>query len=394
MATLNNNQVETILNDAVGMWLGKDSLGTLDLEGVIDTGNTNNILECTEAFCKCLNVAMVARWYTDSEYRSSYKDLFYQDAKDYGAIQAQISIELPEAQESHAWQDFTTPGMTVGTYSLFIPVVHQQLYGITNSWEIAVTITDEQFRQAFTSADELAAFVARVYLQIDNGIVVHLEAMNAQNRNNFIAEKFAYAASLGATGIHIVDVIDQWAQHISATSNISVEDFRNNPDALKWFSMQLKLYSDYMSRMNTLFNVGGYARFTPKDRQVIEVLSCFEADMLSVAESDTYHNEIVAMPGHESVPYWQAQDGLSFDKVSAIDVETGSDGTAISEDGIVACIIDKWACMHTTWSRRTAVKLFEPEALRNVYNQFRDSYTNNLTMQGIIFQLKDWTYTP
>lgn len=397
MASLNNNQMATILNEAVAMMTGADQVDTLDLQGIIDSGNVSNILAATDQFTKCLNVVMVGKWYTDSSYRSQYKDLFYQDSKDYGAITAQISIELPTARESHAWQDFGS-GVgqvgTVGTYDVFVPVVHQQLYGLSNSWEVAVTITDEQLNQAFTNADELAKFVAMIYVQIDNAIIVHLEAMNAANRNNFIAEKIAYSQGLGATGIHVVDVIADYAAHIGATQSITVEDFRNNSDALKWFSMQLKLYSDYMSRMNVMFNTAGYDRFTPKDRQVIEVLSCLEADILSVAESDTYHNEIVALPGHESIPYWQGVQGLGFDDVSKIDVEIASDGTTVTQTGIVAAIIDKWACMHTTWSRRTAVKTFEPEALRNVYNQFRDSYTNNLTMQGVVFQLKDWTYTP
>lgn len=393
MASLNNNQMATILNEAIAEATGK-ALDTLDLQGIVDAGNDPTVIGAKEQFCKELNVALVKHWFTDSSYRSQFQDLFYQDAVDFGAITAQISVEIPEAQESHAWQDFGTgvgQVATVGTYDVMVPVVHEQLYGLSNSWEICVTITDEQWDQAFKSAEELAAFVARIYQAVDNGIVLQLEIMSEDNRNNFIAEKFAYAASLGATGIHVVDVIDAWANHIGSTQNITVEDFRNNPLALKWFSMQLKLYSDRMTRMNTQFNTAGWKRFTPKDRQVIQVLSDIEADIMAYVDSDTYHNEIVALPGHQSVPYWQSSNGFSFDQISAIDVETGSDGTAVQEDGIVACIIDKWACMHTTWKRRTAVKVFEPEALRNVYNQFRDSYVNNLTMQGVIFQLKDWT---
>ena len=365
MPSLNNNQMASILNDAIAMSTGAQSVGTLDLQGIIDAGNDPTVIGAKDQFCKALNVVMVGRWYTDSSYRSQFQDLFYQDAQDYGAILAQITVEIPEAQESHAWQDFgqgVGQVSTVGTYSVMVPVVHEH-----------------------------ANFVSRIYMAIDNGIVVQLERMSENNRNNFIAEKFAYAASIGATGIHVVDVIDQWATHSGATSNISVEDFRNNPDALKWFSMQLKLYSDYFTRMNTLFNTAGYKRFTPKDRQVIQVLSLFEADILANVDSDTYHKEIVELPGHQSVPFWQGCNSLAFDDVSHIDVEIGSDGTAVDEEGIVACIIDKWACMHTIWKRRTAVKVFEPEALRNVYNQFRESYTNNLTMQGVVFQLKDWT---
>lgn len=393
MASLNNNQIATVLNEAVAEATGK-ALDTLDLQGIVDAGNDPTVIGAKDQFCKALNVALISHWFTDSSYRSQFQDLFYQDSSEYGAIQAQISVEIPEAQASHAWQDFGTgvgQVSTVGVYDVMIPVVHEQLYGLSNSWEVAVTITDEQWDQAFRSAAELAEFVARIYMAVDNGIVVQLERMSENNRNNFIAEKFAYAAGVGATGIHVIDVIADWAAHTGATTNITVQDFRNNPLALKWLSMQLKLYSDRMTRMNTQFNTAGWKRFTPKDRQVIQVLSDIEADIMAYVDSDTYHNEIVKLPGHQSVPFWQSCNGFTFDQVSAIDVEIGSDGTAVSEEGIIACIIDKWACMHTIWKRRTAVKVFEPEALRNVYNQFRESYTNNLTMQGVIFQLKDWT---
>jgi len=36
------------------------------------------------------------------------------------------------------------------------------------------------------------------------------------------------------------------------------------------------------------------------------------------------------------------------------------------------------------------VQRFEPEDITQYYNQFRDSYVNNLTMNGIVFVLADY----
>ena len=83
-----------------------------------------------------------------------------------------------------------------------------------------------------------------------------------------------------------------------------------------------------------------------RDRLVVQVLSEFESDVNRVLMSDTFHNDMVALPKYESIPYWQDSDGLTFDTVSSINVKTGT-GKEISKKGIVAFICDKWAILHT-----------------------------------------------
>ena len=108
--------------------------------------------------------------------------------------------------------------------------------------------------------------------------------------------------------------------------------------------------------------------------------------------SDTFHNDMVALPKYESIPYWQDSKGLTFDNVSSINVKTGT-GKEISKKGIVAFICDKWAILHTIKKQRVASRNFDPEALDMYFYQFRDMYANNLTMNAVVFYLEDYTYT-
>jgi hypothetical protein len=109
-----------------------------------------------------------------------------------------------------------------------------------------------------------------------------------------------------------------------------------------------------------------------------------------VGRSDVYHNELVSIPNHEKIPYWQAP-GLTnaFADVSNINVKTAS-GESIDVDGVVAFVADKWAVLHTIRNRRVAATYFDPENLTQYYNQFRDQYMNNLTMNAIVFVVQDY----
>lgn len=391
MATLNNNQVATVLNSAIAMATGSAEIGQLDLQGIIDTGNDTTVIGSVEQFTKSLINVLIKNWFTDSSYRTEYFDPFFEDAEEYGAIVQNISVEVPEVKASSAWTNFTSGVSKAGEYVLYLPIVHTQYYGKTVSWELPICITGEQWNTAFKNADELKGFVAYVLLCVDNALVQHLEDMNNMNRNNFMAEKIAYAGSDSATGVHKYNFVEEYAKQ-KGLDSLTRASFMNDHDALLFATEKLRLYKQYFKKMNTMFNTAQYKRFTPDERIVLQVLSYFEEKLNTVALSDTYHKDIVEMPNYQSVAYWQGfGEGGEFDSVSAINVKTDSDGSAIEQDGIVAFLCDKWAILHTIKSKRVAAKVFEPEDLTQYYYQFQDLYMNDLTMNAIVFTVEDYT---
>ena len=394
MATLNNNAVAAVLNEAIAESTGAEAVSTLDLEGIIDAGNSSDIIGSVEQFTKSLVNVLVKNWYTDTSYRSQYKDLFFQDSATYGAITQMISAEAPEVEESSAWKDFGSgigQTSTVGTYTVHVPVVSTQYYGKSVSWQLPITITDEQWETAFQSASELSSFVNYILLVVDNALICHMENMDAMNRNNFMAEKIAYAASNGATGIHVINLVQLYQESLAIQSNMSVEAYMNSADGLRHGASTINLFKGYFSKMNTQFNTAGKKRFTPDDRLVIQIVDAFWNAYNRVAQADTFHNDLTALPNFQSVPFWQGSNTYAFDEVTKIDVETSSDGTAVEQSGIVAFMCDKWAIIHTIISKKVKAKVFEPENLTNYYYQFNDRYMNNLTLNALVFTLEDYT---
>lgn len=397
--TLNNNQVASVVNAAIAQSTG-GALDDLDLVGIIDKGNDSSVIGSVENFTKSLLNVMIGNWFTDESYRSNYTDPFFQDSETYGAISRFISVEVPDVVASHAWTDITSGTTTAGVYTLYLPVVHEQIYGKTVSYELPIAITGEQWDTAFHSASELSSFVNYIFLVVDNMLVKHLQDMDALNRANFMAEKINYANSVGATGIHVINLVESWANASGATADITVEDFLNDRKALNYAKSEIIFYKDMMSQMSTLFNTAGYKRFVPEDKLVIQTLARFDQALAYAADSDTYHNEILTLPQHQTVPYWQAQSdangSLTFDATSSIDVviEHGTapaPDTEIQQSGIVCFMCHQWAIMHTLFKRRVAVQHFDAENIDQYFYQFRDGYMNNLTMPALIFVLEDWT---
>ena len=399
VVTLNNNAVYSIINAARAQALGggsDEAIASLDLKDIVDAGGDATVIGSREAFTKALINVLVKNWFTDTSYRSSYSDPFFEDSARFGAITQMISVEVPAVKASSQWTSITSGTTTVGTYTVYLPVVDTQYYGKSDSWEIPIAITGNQWNTAFKNEDELRGFVSYVLMMVDNALVVHLENMSNMNRNNFIIEKYKAATAVSPEdGVHVVDLLGGFvAAHGDPTRDFSVADFLDSQEALIYAAEQIALYSDYIGRMSTMFNIGNKARFTPDDRKVLQVLSAFEKRMQFHALSDVYHDELAALPGHQSVAYWQGfGNGGTWSEVSKIIGKPTSytAGNATTVSNVVAFLADKWSVMHTIIEHRVAAKVFEPEDIVQYYYQFTDRYLNDLTQNAIVFVLNPYT---
>ena len=396
---INNNQAAEVIKAAYKQSTGSEAIDTLDLEGIIDAGKSGEFTPEKEPFTKALISVLTKNWFTDSSYRSQYKDPFYEDAERFGAIVQAISIEVPEVTESHAWKDFSptvdpvsgeVTYATAGIYNVYVPVVDTKYYTKSISWELPIAITNEQWDVAFDNASEALSFVTYVLMCVDNAIVIHLENMNNASRNDFIAEKVNYAASESATGVHVINLVEEYQKAQAEPADMTVEEYLNTTAALLNGIEVLMNHIDLLRKPTVIYNTEQKLRFTPDERLVVQVLSQYENRLNVVGRSNIYHDELVSLPGHEKIPYWQAP-GLvnAFADVSSINVTTAS-GDDIEVDGVVAFVADKWSILHTIRNKRVAATYFDPEDLTQYYNQFRDQYMNNLTMNAIVFVVQDY----
>ena len=396
---LNNNAAYSLVNEAYKQAVGSKAIATESLVDFVETGAAYETLIADNAwkdqFTKALLQQCVKNFYLDTSYREEYRDPFYKDSRTFGAISQMISAEAPEAVESHAWQNFVSGTSQVGVYTLYLPTVSSKFMGKSSSWELDIAITDEQWNPAFKSESELEQFVAFIMMTVDNAIVTHLEDCNNMNRNNFIGEKIAYAASQGATGVHVLDLVALYRSETGDQTITTKEGFMADDKCMRFAAETIEKYSGYMNKMSTLFNVDGKKKFTPKSREVVQILQHFYSRMKSVSYADAYNLDFVKLDGFDTVPYWQgygaadaSTGAVDFDEISAIKITTAN-SDSVSQTGVVAFLADEWAIMHTILSERVAVTRHDPEALTQYYYQFRDQRINNLGQNAIVFVLND-----
>jgi hypothetical protein len=227
---------------------------------------------------------------------------------------------------------------------------------------------------------------------VENALIQHREDMNAANRNAFIADKILYAGSQGATGLHVVNLLTAYnAQRGKQIATVAA--FMADPDAMRFASAQMLLFTKYMKKQSALFNTRGLTKFVPEGRLVTEVNSAFESALFETAYSDTYHDEIIRLSDYYSVPWWQGSgvhgqntEPTAFDQVTSIDVSVQAGD--VKKSGIVALMADKYAIMHTIRNERVASQYFSMENVTLYAYQNRDSFIENLGQNAIVFTVE------
>lgn len=384
---LTTADISSIVNSAYAQFTGDSGAVLTDIRNLVDEG-ASDIAALRSKFTGALLAQVAKNFYTQTSAVSEYDDPFYQDSEEFSAICQMISATVPEAMANPAWQDFVSGTSTVGQYTLYLPVVKTSYFTKQEAWSIPLSISGEQWNQAFRDNAGLSEFVQFLHLVMGNAILAHREHMNEMNRNNFIAEKLNAEADQTVDGVHAVDLIALYAAETGASSAITVEDALAS-DTFKVFAMsKIGEYADYMKKQTSLFSVDETVRFVPTERLVCQMLSAFDKK-LAVTQAGIYHNDLIKMPGYRTVASWQGLGDLTFDDLSAINVKVA--GGTVAQDGIVCLLVDKWAILHTIKKQRVAAQHFEIEDITHYSYQFVDQYMNNLSMPGIVFYMSDYT---
>lgn len=393
---ISSSQINSIVNEVYNNMTGKnDTLSTIDCyNGAFGDIGTNDISALRDSWTGKLLVAIAKRWFTDESYRSGYNDIYFVDARQFGAITEMVTVVAPDVSVNSAYN--VKNGDTIGTYTLNVPKTTTKYFSNIEAWAIPFTIKGERIETAFKNAEELENFVAYCWLVIDNKIVEHLTNMNELNRNQYIAEKIYYAShSDTIKGIHLVDLVNEYYNEVGALENKTANDFLHDDNALRWAIKKLTFYRDLMKKQTSKFNYDvdedtAYVRATPDDRIVIEMLGIFNDALDSNALSNTYHTEFIEKPNFVKATAWCGLGDLSFKDLSTINVTTKTNH-GVNTDGVVCLMVDKFAIVHTIVRDRIGHHRLDIEDVDIFEHQFVDQYFTNMTLNGIVFKLGTYT---
>lgn len=391
MALVNNEAFE-ILKSAFVQATGREDLEITDLQHIVDMGNDPTILQEKAQFGSALFAKIYATKFigNNTSYSGKLSNVFYTSKEEFGGILEVADIVPPEIKENPSWKALVDGVTVLHDTPISLPQVFASVYGQSTAWALNTAYSDNQLKAAFTDASGMASFYNFADVQVQNSIAKHKEVMIKLSLLNYIAEKVAYANSDDAEGIHVVDLVKAYAE-FAGLESMTVEEFRQSAKAKLYAMQMIDFYNEAISEYDCQFNTAGRDRFTPEERKVFIVNSLFNSDMKTIALSDSSWDKNF-MEGRNRIVLasWQGSKGQDFDVNTHITVKTAT-GATQEISGVVGVLMDKWSIMHTIVDEYVGTDRDGIKRVTATSYQFTDRYLNNLTLNGIVFTLGDYT---
>ena len=376
-------QIYDIINPITKEILGETAVVNEDLSNIVDIGK--EIFNATDVdnYVKSL-VNHIGRVIFVNRPYSGGAPSVLMDGWEYGSVLEKISAELPEATENESWE--LTDGASYDPNIFYKPKVSAKFFNKRVTFEIPMSFTERQVKESFSNASQLNGFLSMLYNAVDKSMTIKIDSLVMRTINNMIAETlhdFNNGGDYTGTGIRAVNLLKLYND--DKGTNLTAEKSIKDPDFIRFASYIMGLYMERLSKISSLFNIGGKDRFTPRDLLHVILLSDFAKASDSFSMSSTFHNEFVALPKGEIVPYWQGSGtDYSFTSVSSINVKTAS-GDTVSASGIIGVMFDRDALGVTNLDRRVTTN-YNPKAefFSNWY-KFDAGYFNDMNENFVLF---------
>lgn len=386
------NQIYQLMNGVTSEILGNTGIVKEDLSNIVDVGTQLFDATSIDNYVKSLVNHIGKVIFVNRPYAGNVPSMLM-DSWEFGSVLEKISADLPVATENESWE--LVNGQEYKQDIFYKPSVSAKFFNSKVTFEVPMSFTEMQVKESFSSATQLNGFLSMLYNAVDKSMAIKIDSLIMRTINNAIGETFKADATAftpqGASDVdyttastnRCVNLLKLYNDKFGTT--LTADKAITTPEFIRFASYVMSLYVDRLSKISTLFNVGGKDRFTPADMLHIVMLSDFKASATAYLESDTFHNNLVALPESESVPYWQGSGTTySFADVSKIMVKTAT-GTDITVTGILAVMFDRDAMGVCNTDRRVTTNYNAKAEFYNNYYKFDASYYNDLNENCVVF---------
>ena len=372
-------QVYGFVNTAVTEVIGDSAIVAEDLSNVVDIGNTIFNASAFDAYVKSLINHIGKVIFVNRPYRGSAPSVLM-DAWEYGSVVEKIHSEMPEAVENESWD--LVDGQSYDPHVFHQPVAEAKFFNKMTTFEIEASITERQVKQSFSNATQLNAFISMIFNEIEKALTVRTDALVMRTINNMIVETAKDAGVAGSPrAVNLLSMYNTLYGESLTAANAIVD-----PDFIRYAAYQIALYTDRLTRMSILFNVGGKQRFTPKDLQHIVMLSEFRAAADVFLQSGTFHDEYTKLVNAETVPFWQGSGtDYAFTSTGAINAKPASGGDIQNITGVLACIFDRDALGVMNNNQRVTTQWNAKAEFTNYFYKKDARYFNDLNENFVYF---------
>lgn len=383
-------QIATLMNSVTNELLGKSDIVAEDLSNIVDVGKEVFDSTAVDNYAKSLVNQIGKVIFVNRPYKGNVPSVLM-DSWEYGSVLEKISADIPEAEENDSWD--LKDGTEYKQDIFHAPKVAAKFYNNKVTFEIPMSFTDRQLKESFTSASQLNGFLSMIENTVDKSLTIKTDSLIMRTINNFIGETLKnefkaddttnYSNFSKVTSMKAVNLLKLY--NAKFNTKLTAEQAITAPEFIRYAVFTINLYRDRLTKISTLFNIGGKERFTTTDKLHLVLLSEVKQAADIYLQSDTFHNEFTSIQGAETVPYWQASGkDYSFANTSDIHISTTS-GTEVVASGIIGVMFDSDALGVSNLDRRVTTNYNAKGEFYNNYYKFDSGYFNDENENFVVF---------
>lgn len=387
------NQIYNLVNDAVADALGKN-VGVTEMEttDLVSLGKAISQYNAYEGFFGALANRIARTVYFVRVYEGKSRSVL-RDEHEYGAFIQKVYYMMPDAVENPTYDVVSVDGSTgERTYSQASPFdvdttveVKALIYGGQGTWSIEIMRPIEQIKTAFLDEASMMSFIDGIYVAVENSFKLEEERLVALA----VDTAMAHAINSGLARNLLAEY-----NTLFPDATLTVAEAMISPEFLRYASKEIKDTIGHMGTMSTIFNAQGYETFTSKENLVVEMLEQFENAVDTYLKSDTFHEELVALPNHEKVQFWQSSGKtFNFNDTSKInithdDLVTTTNLTGTVAQGGIICFLHDIENVAAYFGERYTWEQVNPRArVVNHGEQARKGYAVDTYANSYVFYI-------
>lgn len=387
--TLTIDQASALLRDVMLEATGQREITALNTNEILTIGR-KSVENGADPVLRAVSQVISRTIFSSRPYNRKFEGL-QRDPFAWGNITRKITqLETPNDLKNNEYIPLED-GTSVDQYKISKPKALELNFIGQYTYEIAKTIFDTQLNVAFNSAEEFGRFMSDVFLYVQNKIEkIHEETARATVAG-FIGGKIAGDTS------NVIHLLREYNAETGA--ELTAENMfapGNVDDFMRWTFARIKTISDAMTEYGTNFHTnledGVIMRHTPKEYQMCYLYGPVLNQIGTRVLSTTFHNDLVSMPGYESVNFWQ--NPKDPDKIHLTAPEyLGSDGTIkkgadVEQSNVFGVIFDVEAMGYSPILTRTKTTPYNADGeYYNVFWKFNERNFLDFTENGVVLLL-------
>ena len=378
-------QIHEIMNTVTSEVLGKNNVVAEDLSNIVDVGKEIIDSDKVDNYVNKLVHHIGKVEFTNQKYSGNAKSVLM-DSWEYGSILQRIDAELPTAYENDTWN--LVDGQSYDPNVFYQPKVMSQFFDNKVTFEIPISFAEKQVKDSFSNKNQLNGFLSMLTNQVDTSMTIKLDSLIMRTINNYIGNVLDKDNS--NTSINLLKLYNE-----KSGETLTVKNCLTDSGFLRFANFIINTYVDRISRISTLFNIGGKERFTNAENKHLILLTDFVKSSDVFLQADIKHNELTGVNNFDTVPYWQGSgNNFTFEDISSINVKVNNGtktGKDVKKSGIIGVLFDRYSLGVTNLDKRVTTN-YNPKA--EFYTNFYKSdsgYFNDFNQNFIVFYVEDST---